>query len=97
MRGELDAFPAAWDTLPKARIHHCHAKNAVKGTSGKIEWAPVGTGLIDWTAQFRALRQIGYREGVSLETHWHGAGTSEESTRISWAGMEKALKDSGAL
>jgi sugar phosphate isomerase/epimerase len=97
MRGELDAFPAAWETLPKDRIHHCHAKNAVKGASGKIEWAPVGTGFIDWTAQFQALRKIGYREGVSLETHWRGAGTPEESTRISWAGMEKALKDSGAL
>lgn len=99
MRGELDAFPAAWDTLPKDRIHHCHVKNANKppASDGKIEWAPVGTGFIDWTAQFRALRKIGYHEGVSLETHWHGAGTSEESTRISWAGMEKALKDSGAL
>ena len=30
MRGELDAFPAAWDTLPKNRIHHCHCKNADK-------------------------------------------------------------------
>ncbi|MDR3773529.1 MAG: sugar phosphate isomerase/epimerase, partial [Terracidiphilus sp.] len=59
--------------------------------------APVGTGLIDWTAQFRALRKIGYREAVSLETHWHGGGSPEESTRISWAGMKKALQDSGAL
>jgi len=97
MRGELDAFPAAWDLLPKDRIHHCHVKNAVKNNSGKIEWAPVATGYIDWTAQFRALRKIGYHDAVSLETHWHGAVTPEESTRISWAGMVKALKDSGAL
>jgi sugar phosphate isomerase/epimerase len=97
MRGELDAFPAGWEALPEKRIHHCHVKNAVKGADGKIEWAPVGTGLIDWTAQFRALRKIGYREAVSLETHWHGGGSPEESTRISWAGMKKALQDSGAL
>jgi sugar phosphate isomerase/epimerase len=97
MRGELDAFPAAWDTLPKNRIHHCHVKNAVKNADGKIEWSPVGTGFIDWTAQFRALRQIGYHEAVSLETHWHGAATPEESTRVSWAGMKKALQDSGTL
>jgi sugar phosphate isomerase/epimerase len=97
MRGELDAFPAAWDTLPKNRIHHCHVKNAVKNADGKIEWAPTGTGYIDWTAQFRALRQIGYHDAVSLETHWHGAATPEESTRVSWAGMKKALQDSGAL
>jgi len=97
MRGELDAFPAGWDGLPKSRIHHCHVKNAVKNADGKIEWAPVGTGFIDWAAQFRALRQTGYRDAVSLETHWHGATTPEESTRISWAGMKKALQDSGAL
>ncbi|MGA2171178.1 MAG: sugar phosphate isomerase/epimerase family protein [Terracidiphilus sp.] len=97
MRGELDAFPAAWETLPKNRIHHCHVKNAVKNADGKIEWSPVGKGFIDWTAQFRALQQIGYRDAVSLETHWHGAATPEESTRISWAGMKQALKDSGAL
>ncbi len=97
MRGELDAFPGAWDTLPKNRIHHCHVKNAQKNASGKMEWAPVGTGYIDWAAQFRALRQIGYHDAVSLETHWHGAATPEESTRISWAGMKKALQDSGTL
>jgi sugar phosphate isomerase/epimerase len=97
MRGELDAFPAAWETLPKNRIHHCHVKNAVKDSAGKIQWAPVGTGFINWTAQFRALRKIGYHDAVSLETHWHGAATPEESTRQSWAGMKKALQDSGAL
>ncbi len=97
MRGELDAFPAGWETLPKNRIHHCHVKNAARNADGTIEWSPVGTGIIDWTAQFRALRKIGYREAVSLETHWHGAATPEESTRISWAGMKKALQDSGNL
>jgi sugar phosphate isomerase/epimerase len=97
MRGELDAFPAAWETLPKNRIHHCHVKNAAKNPEGKIEWAPVGTGYIDWTAQFHALLAMGYHDAVSLETHWHGAATPEESTRVSWAGMKKALQDSGAL
>jgi sugar phosphate isomerase/epimerase len=97
MRGELDAFPTAWETLPKNRIHHCHCKNAVKTAEGKIDWSPVGKGIIDWTAQFRALKQAGYREVVSLETHWHGAATPEESTRISWAGMKQALQDAGAL
>jgi len=97
MRGELDPFPAAWETIPKHRIHHCHCKNAVKGVDGKVEWAPVDKGYIDWAAQLRALKQAGFRDAVSLETHWHGAATPEESTRISWAGMKKALKDSGTL
>ena len=97
MRGELDAFPTAWNLLPKDRIHHCHCKNAVKNAEGKIEWSPVDKGIIDWTAQYRALKQTGYHEAVSLETHWRGGGTPEESTRISWAGMKQDLKDSGTL
>jgi len=97
MRGELDAFPTAWDAIPKNRIHHCHCKNAVKGADGKIEWSPVGKGLIDWTAQFRALKQAGFRDAVSLETHWQGGGTPEESTRISWAGMKQALQESTGI
>ncbi len=97
MRGELDAFPGAWEALPKNRIRHCHSKNAVKNAAGKIDWSPVGKGIIDWAAQFRALRLAGYHDAVSLETHWKGGGSPEESSRISWAGMKQALEDSGAL
>ncbi len=97
MRGELDAFSGGWDALPKDRIHHCHVKNAVKNNAGKTEWAPVDKGFIDWTAQFKALKQIGYHNAVSLETHWRGAGTPEASTRISWSGMKQALEGSHTL
>ena len=97
MRGEMDAFPGGWDSLPKNRIHHCHCKNAVKDASGKIVWSPVDKGYIDWTAQYRALKAAGYRDAVSLETHWRGAGTPEASTRISWAGMKQCLTDSGTF
>jgi hypothetical protein len=34
---------------------------------------------------------------VTLETHWRGGGTPEESTRRSWAGMKKQLEQAGAL
>ena len=97
MRGELDAFSAGWDALPKDRVHHCHVKNAVKNAAGKIEWAPVDKGYVDWSAQFRALKQVGYRDAVSLETHWRGGGSPEASTRISWAGMKQALETSHTL
>jgi sugar phosphate isomerase/epimerase len=97
MRGETDAFPGGWDSLPKNRIHHCHCKNAVKDAAGKIVWSPVDKGFVDWTAQFRALKQVGYRDAVSLETHWRGAGTPEASTRVSWAGMKQALQESGTF
>jgi sugar phosphate isomerase/epimerase len=97
MRGEFDAFPVAWNMLPKERIHHCHVKNAAKGADGKVVWQPVGTGVIDWTAQFRELKKAGYRDAVSLETHWHGGSSPEDSTRQSWVGMKKALVDLGNL
>jgi len=97
MVGELDAYPGGWDLLPKNRIHHCHCKNAVKDAAGKIVWSPVDKGYVNWVAQFRALKQIGYREAVSLETHWRGAGTPEASTRISWAGMKKCLEEANAF
>lgn len=97
MAGEFDAYPVAWKMLPKERIRHCHVKNAVKGANDKVEWSPVGAGIIDWTAQFRELAKAGYREAVSLETHWHGGSSPEDSTRQSWAGMKKALVDSGNL
>jgi sugar phosphate isomerase/epimerase len=97
MHGELDAFPVGWAMLPKDRIIHCHCKNVARDAAGKLQWSPVDIGFIDWAAQFRALKQAGYRKAISLETHWRGAGTPEASSRISWAGMKKELQDSGAL
>ena len=100
-RGELDAYPAGYALLPKNRIGHCHVKCAIaKPTPAKpdgFEWAPVGKGLPDWTAQFRALKHDGYRAAVSLETHWAGGGTPEASTRISWEGMKEALEKSKTM
>lgn len=95
MAGELDTYPVAWDLLPKQRIGHCHCKNAVKDNSGKVQWAPVGTGFIDWPAQFKALSGAGYRQAVSLETHWRGAGTPEASTRVSMTDLKTALRTAG--
>lgn len=95
MRGEMDAFPGGWDSLPKDRIHHCHVKNAVKDANGKTVWSPVDIGFIDWTAQFRALAKVGYSDAVNLETHWRGEATPEASTRRSWDGMKKDLEGAG--
>jgi sugar phosphate isomerase/epimerase len=98
MRGELDAFPGGWDALPKDRIHHCHVKNAVKDGSGKIVWSPVDVGYIDWVAQFKALKSVGYHNATNLETHWKQPdGTPESSTRRSWEGMKKDLIAAGCF
>jgi L-ribulose-5-phosphate 3-epimerase len=92
-------YPDGYARLPKGRIGHCHCKDAVKtpGKEESTEWAAMGRGFIDWVGQFRALMRDGYHYAVSLETHWRGAGTPEESTRQSWAGMKAALQKAGAL
>jgi sugar phosphate isomerase/epimerase len=88
-------YPNGFDLLPKDRIGHCHCKDVVRKADGKYGWAPVGSGIIDWVGQFSALHRMGYHYAVSLETHWRGGGTPEESTRISMAGLKKTLAKAG--
>ncbi len=88
-------FPDGYNLLPKNRIGHCHAKSVIRKPDGKWEWAAVGTGVVDWVGQLRALHRDGYRYAVSLETHWRGAGTPEASSRISMKGLKDALAKAG--
>jgi sugar phosphate isomerase/epimerase len=89
-------YPDGYNLLPKERIGHCHCKDAVKKASD-YDWAAMGRGIVDWAGQFSALKRDGYRFAVSLETHWDGGGTPEESSRQSWAGMKELLGKAGAL
>jgi L-ribulose-5-phosphate 3-epimerase len=89
-------YPDGYNLLPKDRIGHCHCKDAVKKGKG-YDWAPMGGGIIDWAGQFKALKRDGYHFAVSLETHWNGGGSPEESSRKSWAGMKKLLQQVDAL
>jgi L-ribulose-5-phosphate 3-epimerase len=99
-RGETP-YPAGYNLLPKDRIGHCHCKDikniASPSDSTEPGWAAMGAGVIDWVGQFTALKRQGYQFAVSLETHWRGAGTAEESSRQSWAGMKEQLRKAGAL
>jgi sugar phosphate isomerase/epimerase len=95
-RGEI-AFPDGFQKLPKERIGHVHCKDAVRKADGTYEWAAMGRGIIDYIGQFRALAQAGYRGTISLETHWKGGGSAEESSRQSFAGMKELLGKAGAL
>src|SRR6266481_4655020 len=91
-------FPDGYNLLPKDRIGHCHCKDAAKKPDGTgYQWAAMGGGIIDWVGQFKALKRDGYHFAVSLETHWRGGGTPEESTRQSWAGMEKRVAGSWSI
>ena len=95
-RGEI-AYPDGYLHLPKDRIGYVHCKDVVRGNDEKYEWMKMGGGIIDYVGQYRALNKDGYRGVVSLETHWRGAGTPEESTRQSMAGMKDLLRRAGTL
>lgn len=91
MRGEKP-YPDGYSKLPKNRIAHMHLKDVTDGSKGKPEWAAMGKGTIDFVGQFRALKRDGYGGALSLETHWRGGGTPEESTRQSMAGLRALLE-----
>jgi sugar phosphate isomerase/epimerase len=84
-------YPDGYQLLPKGRIGHCHCKDVIRKPDHKYDWAPVGGGIVDWVGQLRALQRDGFRYGLSLETHWRGAGNPEASTRISMDGLKKTL------
>jgi sugar phosphate isomerase/epimerase len=88
-------YPNGYQLLPKDRIGHCHCKDVVVKPDHKYDWAAVGAGSVDWVGQLRALKNDGFHYGLSLETHWRGAGTPEASTRASMAGLRKALDSAG--
>lgn len=90
-------YPDGYNLLPKDRIGHVHCKDVLRKPDGGYEWTAMGRGFIDFVGQFRALKRDGYRGAVVLETHWRGAGTPEESTRQSMAGMKELLRKAGAL
>jgi len=89
-------FPGGYAAIPKGRIGHMHCKDAAKRADGKWEWMAMGSGVIDWAGQFRALKADGYSHACTLETHWRGAGTPEASSRESFAGMRSLLQKAGA-
>ncbi len=77
---------------------HMHIKDVKKDPrSGKLRWAPVGGGFIDFRGQFKALREDGYDGTISLETHYRRAdGNSVESTRESLAGLLEVIRETGS-
>lgn len=84
-------YPDGYSRLPAERIAHVHCKDTVVKGDGSTDWAAMGAGVIDWLGQFRALKRDGFEGTLSLETHWRGAGSAEESSRRSMAGMMALL------
>jgi L-ribulose-5-phosphate 3-epimerase len=91
------AYPDGYAKVPKERIGHMHLKDVQKKPDGTFDWAAMGKGIINYTEQFKAMMRDGYRGTMSLETHWTGGGTPEESSRVCMAGTKDLLRKAGAL
>jgi sugar phosphate isomerase/epimerase len=91
MLGET-AFPDGYEAV-KGWFPHMHIKDAKKNPeTGKINWAPVGGGFIDFKGQFAALHRDKYSGTMSLETHYRRPdGNKLESTRESLEGLLKVI------
>ena len=104
LRGNWDAgnaamlkevpYPAGYDDV-RGLIAHVHVKDVKSDpATGKLSWAPVGGGFIDWRGQIKALRDDGYNGTMSLETHYRRPdGNKVESTRESLEGLLKTIKE----
>jgi sugar phosphate isomerase/epimerase len=91
MLGEVP-YPDGYEAV-KGLFPHMHVKDSRKNAkTGKLEWAPVGGGIIDFKGQFQALHRDRYEGTMSLETHYRRAdGNKVESTRESLEGLFKVL------
>lgn len=91
MLGETP-FPDGYQAV-KGLFPHMHIKDARKNPqTGRIDWAPVGGGFIDFKGQFEALHKDKYSGTMSLETHYRRPdGNKVESTRESLEGLLKVI------
>lgn len=91
MLGEVP-FPDGYNAV-RGMFPHMHIKDVRKNTqTDKLEWAPVGGGVIDFKGQFQALHRDQYEGTMSLETHYRRAdGNKVESTRESLEGLLKVI------
>jgi sugar phosphate isomerase/epimerase len=78
-------FPHGYGLLPANRIAHVHTKDCHMEGHKPI-WGPLGTRVVNWKGQLKALKADGYDGWLSLETHWPGpqGNKLEGSTICGW-------------
>jgi sugar phosphate isomerase/epimerase len=73
---------------------HLHVKDVKRDPqSGELNWAPVGSGFIDWRGQLKALQQAGYKGTMSIETHFRPNGNALGMVSASLDGLLKILHE----
>jgi L-ribulose-5-phosphate 3-epimerase len=85
------AFPDGYSYV-RDRVIHVHLKDV----DAEGNWTKVGTGVIDYRGQLRALAGDGYGGALSLETHYETADTGREgATRESVAAIRALCEQAG--
>jgi L-ribulose-5-phosphate 3-epimerase len=86
-----EPFPGGYGQV-RDRVVHVHLKDADEGGN----WTEMGTGVIDYAGQFRALVEDGYEGLLSLETHYElPDGGAEKATRESLAAIRSLCEEAG--
>ena len=84
-------FPGGYEQV-RDRVVHVHLKDADENG----DWTKMGTGIIDYSGQFRALAEDGYAGLLSLETHYEAPnGGAEKATRESLAAIREFCEEAG--
>jgi len=84
-------FPEGYRLIDPKRIFHVHLRDFRKMPSGKYEWCGVGQGEFDHVGQLRALLKDGYKETLSLETHFTIDGSKAKASEYSMKGLLAAI------
>ena len=86
-----EPFPGGY-SLVRGRVTHVHLKDV----DDEGNWTKVGTGIIDYPGQLRALAEDGYAGVLSLETHYEipGGGLGG-ATRESVAAIRTLCEQAG--
>jgi L-ribulose-5-phosphate 3-epimerase len=88
---DSEPFPGGYEQV-RDRVVHVHLKDADENGN----WTKMGTGIIDYPGQFRALAEDGYEGLLSLETHYEAPnGGAEKATRESLAVIRELCEEAG--
>ncbi len=86
-----EPFPGGYSHV-RGRVTHVHLKDV----DSEGNWSKVGTGVIDYPGQLRALADDGYEGVLSLETHYETPnGGLEGATRESVAAIRALCEQAG--